>query len=73
MKYVSMLDIWNQSFYVSLVKVGAATLLYTFVFVCFRAFVVCIFSDQGPGLFYFQEKINLFTCHECKTKENKKK
>lgn len=31
MKYMSMLDIWNQSFYVFLVRVGAATLLYTFV------------------------------------------
>lgn len=31
MKYMSMLDIWNQSFYVSLVTVGAAILLYTFV------------------------------------------
>lgn len=31
MKYMSMLDIWNQSFYVSLVTVGAAISLYTFV------------------------------------------
>lgn len=40
---------------------------YFCLFVCFRAFVVCIFSDEDQGRSTFQEKTYLFTCHECKT------
>lgn len=45
-----MLDIWNQSFYVFLVGVGAAIFAFYFcLFVCFSAFAVCIFSDEDQG------------------------
>lgn len=50
MKYMSMLDIWNQSFYVFLVGVGAAISAFYFcLLVCFSAFAVCIFSDEDRG------------------------
>lgn len=55
-----------------LLRVGAAIFALHFcLFVCFRAFVVCIFPTK-PGLFYFQDKIDLFTCHECKTTVKKR-
>lgn len=58
MEYMSMLDIWNQSFYVFLVRVGAAILLFYFrLFVCFSAFVVCIFSDEHQGCSAFRRKL----------------
>lgn len=69
---------WKRIFYVSLVRLGAArkksktkkgqkNAFYFCLFVCFSAFVVCIFSDEDQGRSTFQEKSYLFTCHECKT------
>lgn len=76
------LTLWKQTCYVSLVCLGAARkkcktekdkklkkkdAFYFCLFVCFSAFVVCIFSDEDQGRSTFQEETYLFTCHECKT------
>lgn len=66
-----MLGIWNQSFYVFLVRLGAAILLYYFcLFVCFSAFAVCIFSDEDRGCCSFKRRL---ICLHAMNKQKKKK
>lgn len=67
-----MLDIWNQSFYVYLVKVGAATLLYTFVSLfalVLLLFVFFLIKDQGCSTF----KRKLICLHAMNAKQKKTK
>lgn len=66
-----MLDIWNQSFSVFLVRVGAAILLHFCLFVCFGAFVVCIFSDKDQGCSTFKTK--LICLHAMNAEQKKQK
>lgn len=45
---------------------------YTFVSLFALVLSLFVFFPTKPGLFYFKDKIDLFTCHECKTKEKKR-
>lgn len=65
-----MLDIWNQSFYVFLVRVGAAILLYTFSFL-FASVFSLLFSDKDQGCSPFKRKLTCLHTMNAKQKNNK--
>lgn len=72
MKYMSMLDIWKQTLLCFSCSESVQRFLhYTFVSLFALVLLLSVFFPTKPGLFYFQDKIDLFTCHEWKTKEKK--
>lgn len=72
MKYMSMLDIWKQTLLCFSCSESVQRFLhYTFVSLFALVLLLSVFFPTKPGLFYFQDEIDLFTCHECKTKEKK--